>query len=144
MDDENRSRIDVAFLAISLLLSGHDAAFYSLVKTRIDLHRGEHQQRIAGDEEHARWRRCVRAVGRIKNTVAEDAMALHVVGNCQIEGLIEVVELLRRLADDCNSQDHKSRNGEDEPRGGARGWLQHGHTIDVADEPSINKSSTCR
>src|SRR5215212_3922091 len=97
MDNKHWRGIDIARRLITMPLVALDAAGNGFRKAAIELHRRQYQGGIQWHEEHAGRRRRDRAVVSIENAVAEDAMAVEIVGDGEIKRLIEIAQPLLRL-----------------------------------------------
>ncbi len=102
-------RIDLAFAAVPRLVVGLDDAVGRPAEPRIELGHGDDQRRIERREEQARRRALLGAVDVVEHAVAEYAVMVEVVGDAQIEGLVEVAQPFLRPR-----QDGRRQGGEDQ------------------------------
>jgi len=83
-----------------------DTASHGFREPGNDLHDRQDDYRKYGPEEHAGLRRPDRTVDRVKNSVAEYAIAIEVVGDRDIKYLIEISEFPVRPAQNAQPEDN--------------------------------------
>ncbi len=108
-------RVDLAFGAVAHLFIGLDDAIDGAGKALVELGCSDDEPGIDRREKFARRRRCGRAVHLVEHPVAERAVVIEVVGDGQVERLIEVGQPLRRLEQDRGGQDREHDQAENDP-----------------------------
>src|ERR1700745_1806351 len=104
-----------------------DATANRLRNAAIKFHDREHDRRKNGAEEHAGLRRLDRTIDRIENAVAECAVTVQVVSDCDVEDLIKIAELPVGTTENAQSDNKQRRNNGDELDGSGhkRGTISH-------------------
>ena len=126
MHEMHGPRIDLAFGALAPLVIDLDAAIDRPAKRASILVAARIEPGIDRAEEFAGRRRRARAVHVVEHAVAEDAVVIEVVGDGQIEGLIEVAEPFRRPQQDRRCQDREDEKGKNDPGAAGEQPLSHG------------------
>src|SRR5262249_13468990 len=102
------------------------AAIERFGEARIELGRGDDQPGVERGEEHARRRRNCGAVDLIEHAVAEHTVVVEIVGNGQIERLVEMGEPFRWTREYRRREDGKHESAEDDP---GNGGIEFQHAV---------------
>src|ERR671912_2357193 len=119
MKEVHRTNIDFALRSLSFARAVLDGTGHALREAAVEFHDPGYERRIERAEEHAGRRLEGGAVNLVKGSVAEHAVAIQVMGDGQVERLIEIVQPFRtasgyRYGEDRKCQDEYQRYG--------RGW----------------------
>src|SRR5262245_29695072 len=122
----DRPGVDFAFAAVAGVMVDAHAAIDRLGEARIELGRSQDQPGIDRAEKLARRRRRHCAVDVVEHAVAEDPMMGEVVGDGDVEGLVEVAEPFRRPQQDRRRQDREDSERKGDAGAAGEQPLSHG------------------
>src|SRR5262249_48505755 len=116
-----------------------NAAPHRLREARIDFHDRKDHRRKYRSEEHSGLCRLDRTVDRIKNSIAEYAVAIEVVGDRDIKYLIEIPEFPVRTAQNGQPKDNACRKEDGCFDGAVRKYQVVGHCCRIT--PDLTRNS---
>ena len=91
---------------------GFDGAAHGRGEAGIEIHRYQHQRGVERTEEHSGGRARERAVRFRERSVAEHAVLVEVVGDGDVEALIEIEQLPGRTVENRETQDGEGKAAE--------------------------------
>ena len=128
MGDLHRRRVGLAFRCVADVMIGLDAAIDGAGKARIELAHDNDERGIERSEKHARRRCPSGAVDIVEHAVAEHAVVIEVVGDGQIERLVEMGEPFWRPGEDRPCQNRKHDDADDPCNNG----VEFGHVVPIS------------
>ena len=115
MDEQHRARIGLAFAAVPHVVNNLDDAVGGPPEPRVDPGDRRDQRRIERREEQSGGRALLGAVGVVEHAVAEHAVVVQVVGDAQVEGLVEIAQPFFRPRQNGGGQGGEDQDAERDP-----------------------------
>jgi hypothetical protein len=110
MKEVHRTNVDFALRSLTLARAVLDGTGHALGEPAVEFHDPGYERRIEWPEEHAGRRLEGSAVNLIKGSVTEYTVAIQVMGDGQVERLIEIVQPFRTAGGYRDGEDRKCQD----------------------------------